>query len=151
MIIYTATKAKFLKDALERDIEDVERLQGTVRDGWVAWIDVQGFGDEAVAGGVQLDAAELSDVSGFEGQLRREDFVAFRANWQPKSDNLREIAASLVPAECLEEPSPAESRRLARLGLRAAPPRPAQSLSYPFDVHRLRQSVGASAGDRPFH
>ena len=24
--------------------------------------------------------------------LRREDFVAFKANWQPKSENLRAIA-----------------------------------------------------------
>jgi FkbH-like protein len=47
--------------------------------------------------------------------LRRSDFVAFRANWQPKSDNVRDIAATLgigLDAIVFVDDNPAEREQV---------------------------------------
>lgn len=61
------------------------------------------------------EQAALGPFSRPEMVLRRDDFVAFRANWRPKPENLREIAASLnigLDALVFVDDNPAEREQV---------------------------------------
>ncbi|HEU4632228.1 MAG TPA: HAD-IIIC family phosphatase [Gemmatimonadaceae bacterium] len=69
----------------------------------------------AVASKNDETAALAPFASRREMVLRRDDFVAFRANWQPKSENVRDIAATLgigLDAVVYVDDNPAEREQV---------------------------------------
>ncbi len=102
--------------------------------------------DEAVARSAFTDHPDV--------RLRLQDFVAFKANWAPKSENLRAIAAELdLPLDALVfvDDNPAERAEVSRaLPEVAVPEMPDDAASFirTLDAARYFESVRLTDEDR---
>ncbi len=144
----------------EVGVEGLELGEGTARG--EAFKDLQLYLKRLAARGILLavcskneEAAALAPLAEHpETVLRREDFVAFHANWQPKSDNLRAIAAELdlgLDAFVFLDDNPAE-REEVRLALPAvAVPEPTDdpaSFIEALERGRFFEAARVTAEDR---
>ena len=108
----------------------------------------------AVSSKNQEKAAELPFLHHPDMLLKREDFVAFRANWLPKSENIRSIAAELnigLDSIVFIDDNPAERYEVRRaLPEVAVPELSLEPSEYPAIVGRGRyfESVRITDDDR---
>jgi len=108
----------------------------------------------AVSSKNELSAAELPFLQHRDMVLKRDDFVAFRANWLPKSENIRSIAAELnigLDSIVFIDDNPAERDEVRQaLPEVAVPEMTADSSDYPAIIERGRyfEAVRITAEDR---
>ena len=108
----------------------------------------------AVSSKNEMAAAELPFLHHQDMVLKREDFVAFRANWKPKSENIRSIAAELnigLDSIVFIDDNPAERHEVRQaLPEVAVPEMTAEPSDYPAIIERGRyfEAVRITAEDR---